>query len=754
MVTIIVGLQIFRADIDPDMEKYIPQKMSSRINTTKIEEIFGGDELLLAVFEADDILQPASLSRIKAIRKEINKLDEVDQVLSVFDAKNISSEDGYLLVEPFVKGIPKTEESIEKLRNDLLNSEMARNVVISEDFRLSAIIMSLNSEAIDDTIVAKVKHVIENNPGEEKVYLGGLPYLKNTIALEIASDLKKLMIVGLIIMLIMLYLFFREIRGVILPFMVVVMAIIFSMGLIPLLGWKLSIITLLLPIMMIAIANDYGIHLMARYQELNWSDSSLSNGSLAKNVFTSLKTPILLTGLTTVAGILCLLSHKMFPAKQLGVVAAIGITFALLLSLLLIPSVLSFINKSRVRRFYKNGNRPFLDKILEKTGLLVISHPGKIVVAACLIALVAGGGAFMVHVDTDVINFFPEKHPVRKSSDIINKTFGGSQNIAVHIEGDLLDPELMQRIDTYTQMIDGLQEVGFVVSVSNVVREISKAMNDPADDLYDTIPFTREAIAQYLELYSMSANPEDLEKLIDFNYENAQILIRINNGSNNTIKSVLQDVHRITKDDPNIMRIGGYGLVVAEMAELVVRGQILSLIFAIIIIILIISILFRSYSAGIITAMPLAFALVILFGLMGYFRISLDMATAILSSIMIGVGVDYTIHFLWRYREERKIQNRTAKEAVIHTLTTTGRGITFNALSVIIGFSVLLFSSFAPIRFFGYLVIISIAACMVGALVIIPSLVLLLRPRFAEGKTRKKPLRVYWRFYFPKKISI
>jgi predicted RND superfamily exporter protein len=125
-----------------------------------------------------------------------------------------------------------------------------------------------------------------------------------------------------------------------------------------------------------------------------------------------------------------------------------------------------------------------------------------------------------------------------------------------------------------------------------------------------------------------------------------------------------------------------------------------------------------------------------LFGIMGIFGVRLDVATALLSSVMIGVGVDYTIHFLWRYKEER-MQHRPAKEAVITTLTTTGRGILFNALSVIVGFLILIISSFTPIRFFGILIVVSIFSCLIGALVVLPSLVLNFKFKFLEPKTLK-----------------
>ncbi|MFC2113282.1 RND family transporter [Bacteroidota bacterium] len=736
------GLQIFRAEINPDMESYVYEKMASRINTNLIEEIFGGDEMVLVLFESDDILQKETLTRIKKINKQMKDLDGIDETLSVFDSKNIKGEDGAMVVDATVRRIPKTGSRRETLRKNIRANDLVYKVLVSEDFTMTSIIATLEPEAIDEEIVREIEEVLAANPGPETTYIGGLPYIKAYVAMEMAREFKLLMIIGLAIMLVMLYIFFREIRGVLLPFTVVVLSILFAMGLIPLIGWQMSIITLLLPIMLIAIANDYGIHMMAKYQEYNTHGNSSSITSMAKGVYTSLRSPILLTGITTIAGILCLLSHKMLPAKQLGVVAAAGIGFALILSLVFIPAALSIIGKSKpVNPENPSKKRP-VDRILEFFGRLVAAWPRRIVITAVLVSLVSGIGTFFLNVDTNLENFFPEKHPVRISSEIINETFGGSQNISLLVEGDILDPVVLQKIDNYESELMKNPAVGNVMSIASVIREISKALNDPDDPMYDRIPDERNAIAQYMELYLMSGDPDDLERMVDFDFARAQVMVRINDGSNAALKSVLTDIEALSRGDENTTRIGGYGLIAADLADLVVNGQVLSLVIALIVVFILLSILFRSISAGIIGSVPLSMAMVILFGWMGYLGIKLDIATALLSSIMIGVGVDYTIHFLWRYRSERGGGLEPVK-AVMKTLTTTGRGITFNAFSVILGFCALPFSVFSPIRYFGFLVMVSIFTCLIGALVIIPALVLIFKPAFLDKE--KHGSRISWR---------
>jgi predicted RND superfamily exporter protein len=229
----------------------------------------------------------------------------------------------------------------------------------------------------------------------------------------------------------------------------------------------------------------------------------------------------------------------------------------------------------------------------------------------------------------------------------------------------------------------------------------------------------------------MSGEPEDFERLVDFNYEKTHLIARINNGSTPVVKNIVDKIDNIAESDTTIKAVGGYALVMAELAETILNGQVLSLLAAIGAIALLMMLLFRSFFAGILSAIPLSVSVLFGFGVMGLFGINLDIATAMITSIVIGAGVDYTIHFLWRFRDERR-EGRSHKDAVLHTITTTGRGIVFNAFSVVAGFAALFLSSMPPLRSFALLFSISILSCMVGAMVIVPSICLIIKPRFLE----------------------
>ncbi len=738
-------------EIDPDLKNYFPKTMTSVVNTDRIEEVFGNQDLVMIIFETDDILNEQTLKRVKNVEKELKRIDGVRRTTSLFGSNRIYGEKGVMYVEPTVLRIPRNEQQKKELREIIINNDLVYNVVVSDDFKATAVVLTLEKEANEVAVFEQIHSILAELPGTEKIHFGGLPYLKQAIDRDIQRDGLILIPLALILMLIFLYLVFREWRGVWLPFLVVVMSALLALSIIPILGWKFSLITLLVPIILIAIANDYGIHLIAKYQELNAAGNGATMKEMAGKITKSLWKPVLLTGLTTIAGISSLWAHTMIPARQMALVASIGILLAIFFSLLLLPAILSLLKRSKPARALIHKRTGDKQNLLGQFALFVVRRGKMIPRIALFITLVISSGIFFLKVDSNEENFFPEHHEVKQASKIINSKFGGSENISVMFSGDMFDPALLQRMEQYREELEKMDAIDLTISFSGVVREISKALNDPGDPLYDRIPSTREAVAQYMELYSMSGDPEELEQLVDFNYKNAHMIIRINDATNETVNGIIEKLEAIAADDPSISAIGGYGYVRTELANKVLSGTYYSLGIALLVIFILISLIFRSLYAGLLGVIPLLMSVLILFGLMGFTGIRLDIATALLSSVMIGVGIDYTIHFLWRYREERR-QNQLPREAVITTITTTGRGIIFNALSVIVGFVVLIISSFTPIRFFGILVVISILTCLIGALVILPAIVMRYRFKFLEPESLKSQPKVKSHKLHPKNM--
>jgi hydrophobe/amphiphile efflux-3 (HAE3) family protein len=557
-----------------------------------------------------------------------------------------------------------------------------------------------------------------------------MPSVRVNVSDDIRSDVGRFVPIGLFCVLAFLYVCFRQLRGVLLPFSVVVMSVVVAMGLIPVFGWKVQMVTVVLPVILLAVANDYGIHLMAKLQEANTPGSSYTPAEMAVLVVEDLGTPVLAAGITTIAGLLCLTTHIIVPAAQLGVLAAIGVGFALLCSLMFIPAVLAVLPLPEPVVTGEAEEGSLLDRALTRVAGFVAGAPKLVIAAVTLFTVGSAAGLGLLQVDTNPVNYYPSSSPVAVTSDKINRYFGGSTEVSLMVEGDIKSPEVMGAIDAVSHALSEQPQVGYHTSIAGVVASMHEAV---LGEGHHTIPDDRDVIAQLFLLLSSGSDPEDFERMVDFDHEHALITVRVNNLSTQEIAAVVQAAEQARDEHMAGMNttIGGFGYVFAELVDAVVEGQVVSLGLSLVLVLVLVAMAFRSPVAGVFAVLPLAMAMPVLFGLMGYLGIELNIVTAMLSSIMIGVGVDYTIHFLWRYRSERA-EGLQPEQAVQRTLTTAGRGIVFNALSVVVGFAVLLISNFLPVKFFGFLVVVSISACLVGALALLPALVLLVRPAFLE----------------------
>ena len=725
-------IPLFSLRINPDLESYLPDNIESRINNQKIGDLFGTKEPIVVILSTEDVLAPETLERVDNLTNGFRDLGTLSPIQSLSTAKNIRGEDGMMLVDPVIDYYPQSEEEREELRNRIKGNDLAYKLLVSEDFKNTMILLNSDLSVKDAELMNQIDSIITLYPGSEEVLINGQPYLRDEANAKISKDIMILLPLGLLIMLIFFWFSFREFKGMILPFGVVLISIAISMSLIPLLGWELSIIGVLIPIMMIAIANNYGVHFVARYQELNAIDPESSMADIVEESLSYLKRPVIICGLTTIVGILGLTVHILLPASQMGVVSAIGIGIALLLSLTFIPAVLSYLKKGKIH-FHPNGeSKSIIAKALSNLGHLLSRHPKRILTGFALFFIAITAGIVIMRVASDFNNILPAKHPFNKSIEIANREFGGSKLMTAVFEGDIKDPELLKRMEGYEKKLSEVEGIGSATSIAKIIKKMSTALNDPSDPGYNKIPDERDAVAQYIEFYSMSGDPADFDQFVDFDYTRAAVTIQFNATGMKDLERIIESVNNILGNDPSLTLVGGYSLVEKEMSESIVKGQYYSLLFAFIAIFLLLAIIFKSISAGLLGSLPLVFAVLCTFGFMGWSGIKLDIVTALLSSVSIGLGVDFTIHMFWRMKSEIS-SGRDYREAAVTALKTAGRGITINALSVMLGFSILFFSSFPIIKSFALLIILSLLFCLVSSLLLVPAICIIFKPSFLKN---------------------
>jgi predicted RND superfamily exporter protein len=732
LTVLIVGLCIIpltKTHINPDLESYLPETMRSIQSDRQIEKVFGDEETIMIVMESDDVLKTETLERLQKLDRSFSRQSAFKRVFSLFGAKNIISDYGMMIVDPVIKRIPKNQEEIENLRNEIKENDLAYKLVVSDDFRYALILLISNKTVKDQELIDIINQILSENPGPEEIMITGQPILRDEANRKIGRDIIILLPIGLIIMFFFLWLSFREIRGVLLPFSVVVFSILVCMSLIPLFGWELSIIGVLVPIMMLAIANNYGVYFIARYQDLNANNPNLTMNEIVGESFRYLFMPVLFCGLTTIAGILGLMAHILIPARQMGVVTGIGIGFALLVSLFFVPAILTTLKKGKPHADLIGEPTGIISKILHKTGDIITKKPKRTIVGFSIFFVFCVLGFFFFKLAPDNNNILPKNHSFNRAIGVVGQHFGGDKTITVMFEGDAKDPLLLKEMDRYEEELEKMPNVGSVTSLSTMVRKMSKALNDPEESGYDKIPDSRDAIAQYLELYSMSGDPEDLEQFVDFDYTNTLMTIQYNASNILDIYVLLNKIDKLMGNNPPPHVIGGFSLVDKEISESVAKGQNYSLLLALIAIAILISLIFKNCKAGLLGSLPLVFAVLCTFGIMGWLGLELNIVTALLSSISIGLGVDFTIQVFWRIKWE--LANGLGyADSVKATLRTIGRGIVINAFAVMLGFSALFLSSFPLVRLFGFLIILSVSLCLICALVLIPAICLVFKPKF------------------------
>jgi uncharacterized protein len=729
LITLLMLIPLRKAQINTDLMKYLPEHFPALRDMSAMESEFGKYEPLVLMMDAGDVINPASLSRIQSLSDALNQHPAFSDVISLSTSKYIRGEDGGMLVDPVLRIIPQTAGEKETLRTEIRNNPLVYPLLVSKDFRFSLIVLNPAPGLSDKEIFEALDSILPKHPGPEPILLNGLPYLRNEIQKIAIRDLTILMPLGILIMMLFLWLSFREWKGVLLPLMVVAMSIALAMGLMPLMGWDLSLIAVLVPILMIAIANNYGVHLITRYQELNSKHRQWSMNHIVHESYERLKTPILLTALTTIVGILGMVTHVMLPAQQMGIVSAAGIAFALILSLSMFQAILAKLAKGKPHQSFKGERQEWIDKGLKLAGAWSTRQPSRVLLISILVLLILGSGIIWLRVSFNLENMMPPAHPIRQSTAIANEDFGGTKRINLLFEGDILDPILMREMDSLEQRMERMNEVGDVMSIATVTRIISKSMNDPGDSLYDRIPGSRDMIAQYMEFYNFSGDPEDFEELVNFGYDKAVLSIQFTARDIKEFKKVYERISQEAALAPHCTLMAGQSLVEKEMSEAIIRGQIFSLLFAFASIFIMLTLIFRSLAAGIIGCIPLLVSLACNFGIMGWLGLELDIATSLLSSIAIGIGVDYTIHLFWRFKYELSL-GRSREEAAINSISNTGRGITINAISVMIGFAVLFFSGLSILQTFAFLIIFSLLLCLLCAVLLIPAILMLQRKLF------------------------
>ena len=727
IITLIMGFGLQHFVIEDDMMKMIPKSVKTRVVWEEVKDEFGNTDLIFVAFgtEGQNLFQKKAMSDLWDFTKALEALPEVEEIRSLTNLNRMENEDGFLLIDDLVSAKDLSLEEIADIKDYLIRNPELKKRVISQNDDFFNIVVIPNGNTSEQASVVKIVATAEKLLSEYDLHFGGPPYLVGIVSSLVRADAMFLVRIGLVMMVIILLASLRSVAGVFMVLFVIILSLIGMMGS---MGWirgltgserfVFSIMNTSMPIILMTIANSDSVHFLTKFFK-----KLRITGDKAKAIeqsIDSLMLPIFLTSLTTAAAFLSLVFAPIEYMTGYGVSIAIGISWAWILSTTLLPSLIMLkdwpLNSRAIR---KPG---LLERIVDKFGSKIIKFPRSILIGGLLLVAVGIHGIKLVTTEVNMFSFFEKGNKIRDSLEFLDKKMLGAMDLEFLINGDMKDPELLQQISQLQDYVEKNPSVSITFSIADVIKRMHRTVMDDDPD-YETVPDDRAKVNNLYTMYSMSGDPDDLTALVDYEYSKALVTAILKNVSTKSSVLFVNDIEQfVDKNFTKYKDITATGqlVVLRDMVELVIKSSVISICVSIVVITFIAAIFFRHLGWGILAVIPLSAAVILNFGFMGILKIDLNHVTALLSSVIIGVGVDFAIHYISQYRRlaRAKVSIETRSNRVIDEV---GYPIILDALSNM-AFGALLFSEFIPLQHMGGLMVFAMFSTSFGTLTILASL--------------------------------
>jgi len=698
--------------------------------------------VMVMLFNEEGIFNDGTLIKVEQMTEEFEAIPGIKSVTSPLNSQTIVGSETSISVSKAAPGgvAPTSQEDMDLFRSRVLDDENLLGGVISTSGQAALINIELEVGVDEYELTPSIVEIVESYRGDgDELFIYGDAYFDTLMAEAMDSDTALLFPLAILVMVTLLFVGFLTIRGTLLPIAVVLLSVIVAMGAMVLLGYPKTTMSFIAPILLLAIGIADAIHVLNRYNE------EIAKGGPKRAAILStmadMKGPVVMTSLTTAVGFFSLLTAFMVPQRQFGVVSAIGVLAAMLFSLVLIPAIMSLLKKPRVRDLNKKGLRP-LTRVLIGFEKAIVGHRKTVLIVALIIFGVMLAGIPRVRVETSNEEFLGKDHAAVQVIDFTSEHFAGDMNLLVEFDtgrrDGLKDPAVLNAmLDLETFLLDN--GVGKTFSLTTLVRQMNERFHadDPA---FYVIPDQQNMISQLLLLFTFQGGTLGDMALGDFSAGTVMGMYKMENSGNvSRLSGVIQDYldeHFPEGGDMRVRMIGSTVLM-DRMFTQINLSQFVGLASTIAAVTALVMILMGSVVAGLIAAIPLILTVTVSMGIMAYTGQPLDIMTLMVSVVAVGIGVDYSIHFISRFRSEYR-KDQDAERSLQKTIQTTGRGITYNALTVAVGFLILIFASFKGIRTFGWQIALTMVVSAISAISIIPAILVQWKPKFLSRAARKR----------------
>ena len=738
---------------DPDL-KYL----------NEINNRYGAKEFLVLTYSPKNkMISENSIKNLLELKSELQNLSWVHNVITLMDIPLLNVNDDSL-VDRIQNFKTLKSENVDKERgfNEILNSPVFRNFIISEDGKTSGIIVYIkpNKEEIQNKIgkdleifkdkikkerhqnILEIREIIKLYNQNNEIYLGGIPMIADDMMTFIKNDIVSFGIGVLAFIIFTLWYVFRKLIWVIIPISSCFFSVVLMVGFLGLVGWKVTVISSNFIALMLILTMAMNIHMSTRYLQL--SEQFPNKHKFEILILTTRKMiwPIFYTVITTICAFMSLIFSEIKPIIDFGWMMTFGLITSLLITFTLLPTLLSFIESSNVNIAGKRKS-----KITNYLGNLALDYKNYIFGLTSIIILLSIFGISKLEVENSFINYFNKKTEIYQGMKLIDEKLGGTTPLEVILkfpiskdemkdaENDWGDEEendekywfTKDKIDKITRVhnyLDSIEAIGKVLSFSSIIEVATKLNNNKPlgtlemGVLYTKIPDTikKEIIDPYISI-------KDSEARISLRIKDSLDGLR-RNELINKINFDLENKLGIKKDE---FKLGGVLILFNNLLQSLFKSQILTLGFVMIGILIMFLILFKNIKISLIGVVPNFIAAFFILGIIGLVGIPLDMMTITIAAITIGIAVDNSIHYIYRFKEEL-INFKDYNTTIKYCHSTVGVAILNTSITIVFGFSILILSNFIPTIYFGVFTGIAMLLAMISVLTLLPSLLLVFKP--------------------------
>ena len=709
------NVDAFLAEGDPGLSFY-----------REVTEIFGGDHIIYVAMEAPDIWTVEQLARLDILTRTAEGVEGVDEALSLANTDAVQGSPGWVEVGPLMEELPTDEGSVAELREQVDGSPLLRRLVAPRgDAALIAVELDqrlADTPGAETAAVAALREALREADGAREPRMAGNPVISESI--EVANTRDTGLFSGLMMLLVGVstILLLRRFLPALLPGAVVLVAVGWTMGLFIAAGHQTNWVTsIIAPILMLVGVAD-AVHFLARYQQA--LPHCATRKEAVQETLEAITLPCLFTSLTTAAGFASLLVNEVVPVRTFGTFAAIGVLLALVATVAVLPALLAFGKPKAGLKPPAEGGYAHLLAAVDRG---VRGRPWLVLVLslAVLLPLVAGAG--FIKVETNLLKNFQEDAPIVVDSTFIEDAWGGCSPLDIVIDAGepdaAIEAELLKAVEILHDRLEAIEGVDRGESMADLISELYATMS--GDPELMRVPDTGAAVAQLL----LMVDPETTDPMMDSDRQLLRLSTRFQGATLGVQQArvIIDEVEGALEGlfpEGTTARLTGSSLLFMNMDDYLVQGQIRSMGLVLVVLLVAMTLLFRSVKMGLLAMIPNLVPIAAMLGLMGWLDIRLDGFTVMIACIAVGIGVDDTIHYLHHLRHELST-GKPLDDAMTATVASVGRALVFTSVVLALGFWIFCLSDFVGTFNFGLLTGVTVLVALIADLVILPAVITL-----------------------------